>query len=90
MKCGKYYTNAPKPRYRNDTILTALLLYTHLENYRRVARLLHVNHQTVINWHVKYGSLISSLLDMDDVYKLSLGQRVAELLEKDKTEGGLI
>ena len=86
LKCGGHYTNAPKPRYRADTIRVALVLYSHVENYRRVARLLNVNHQTVINWHQKYGNIISSLLDTDNPLELGLSQRVARLLEKDTRE----
>ena len=83
LKCMYHYTNAPKQTYRDDTIRIALVLYYNIGSYRRVGRLLGVNHQTVINWHVKWGTLISSLLDKKNPDQLSLSQRVARLLEMD-------
>jgi len=49
--CGRTYTPAPK-QHGYDLILRrqALKLYVDGMNFRRIARHLEVNHQTVINW----------------------------------------
>jgi transposase-like protein len=80
MRCKRDYTNAPKPSYRADTVRMALVLYYNLGSYRRVGRLLGVNHQTIINWHVKWGTLISSLLDTKNPPEISFTQRVERVL----------
>jgi hypothetical protein len=80
MKCKRVYTNAPKQSYRADTVRMALILYYNLGSYRRVGQLLGVNHQTIINWHVKWGSLISSLLDRKNPPEISFNQRVGRVL----------
>lgn len=49
--CGKRYTPTPKPTgYATDLRTQALKMYVDGLNFRRIARLLGVHHQTVINW----------------------------------------
>ena len=49
--CGYRYTPTPKGTgYASDLRTQALKLYVDGLNFRRIARLLGVHHQTVINW----------------------------------------
>ena len=49
--CGKRYTPSPKiAGYTTDMRVQALKMYVDGLNFRRIARLLGVHHQTVINW----------------------------------------
>jgi predicted Zn finger-like uncharacterized protein len=49
--CGKRYTAQPKPKGYSPELRThALKLYVDGLNFRRIARVLDVHHQTVINW----------------------------------------
>lgn len=49
--CGYRYTPTPKVAgYAPDVRTQALKLYVDGLNFRRIARLLGVHHQTVINW----------------------------------------
>ena len=49
--CGRTYTPAPKTRgYDLALRRQALKLYVDGMNFRRIARHLSVNHQTIINW----------------------------------------
>jgi transposase-like protein len=49
--CGYRYTPATKPLgYAEDVRRQALKMYVDGLNFRRIARLLGVHHQSVINW----------------------------------------
>ncbi len=49
--CGYRYTPTPKPAgYAADVRTQALNMYVDGLNFRRIARLLGIHHQTVINW----------------------------------------
>jgi transposase-like protein len=49
--CRRQYTPAPRPLgYDEETKLTALKLYLEGNGFRRIGRLLSVNHQSVVNW----------------------------------------
>ncbi len=49
--CGKRYTPQPKAHgYPADLRTQAVQLYVDGLNFRRIARILGVHHQTVINW----------------------------------------
>lgn len=49
--CGHRYTPTPKPHgYSAELRTQALKLYVDGLNFRRIARVLGVHHQTVINW----------------------------------------
>lgn len=50
-QCQRRYTPEPKPSGYGDEIRQqAVRLYVDGMNFRRIARYLKVNHQTVINW----------------------------------------
>src|SRR5438045_5834151 len=49
--CQRHYTPEPKEQgYEEDVRQRAVQLYVDGMNFRRIARHLKVNHQTVINW----------------------------------------
>lgn len=49
--CHRTYTIQPKRKgYSQDTRHMALKMYVEGNNFRRIARLLQVSHQTVVNW----------------------------------------
>ena len=51
QECRRQYTPAPRPLgYDDGTKLTALKLYLEGNGFRRIGRLLGVNHQSVVNW----------------------------------------
>jgi transposase-like protein len=54
-ECQRVYTPEPKPLgYPEETKLEAVRLYLEGTNFRRIGRLLGVNHQSVINWVNSY------------------------------------
>jgi transposase-like protein len=49
--CRRQYTPAPRPLgYDDKTKETALKLYLEGNGFRRIGRILSVNHQSVVNW----------------------------------------
>jgi transposase-like protein len=49
--CARFYTPDPKPLgYPDETKREAVRLYLEGTNFRRIGRILSVNHQSVINW----------------------------------------
>ncbi len=49
--CGKRYTPNAKPQgYADELRAQALIYYVDGLNFRRIAHLLGIHHQTVINW----------------------------------------
>jgi transposase-like protein len=49
--CGKTSTPEPKGRgYAADVREKAVRMYVEGNNFRRIGRLLNVNHQSVVNW----------------------------------------
>lgn len=49
--CARFYTPDPKPLgYPAETKREAVRLYLEGTNFRRIGRILSVNHQTVVNW----------------------------------------
>jgi transposase-like protein len=49
--CRKTYTVEPKPRgYAEEVREKAVRMYVEGNNFRRIGRLLGVNHQSVVNW----------------------------------------
>ena len=49
--CQRIYTPAPKPLgYPEETKREAVRLYLEGTNFRRIGRILNVNHQSVVNW----------------------------------------
>lgn len=59
--CGKRYTPEPKDiGYPDDMRQRAVQLYSDGMNFRRIARHLGINHQTVINWVNAYTAALPS------------------------------
>jgi transposase-like protein len=57
--CGKTYTPEPKNQvYSEDVREKAVRLYVEGNNFRRIGRLLNVNHQSVVNRIKAYHSKI--------------------------------
>jgi hypothetical protein len=53
--CQRIYTPDPKPLgYPDETKREAVRLYLEGTNFRRVGRILSVNHQSVVNWVNSY------------------------------------
>lgn len=51
QECRRQYTPAPRPLGYDDTTKeVALKLYLEGNGFRRIGRLLSVNHQSVVNW----------------------------------------
>jgi transposase-like protein len=51
QQCRRQYTPAPRPLgYDDETKQMALKLYLEGNGFRRIGRLLSVNHQSVVNW----------------------------------------
>ncbi|MCA1565720.1 MAG: hypothetical protein LC803_08805 [Acidobacteria bacterium] len=49
--CVRFYTPEPKPLgYPEETKREAVRLYLEGTNFRRIGRILSVNHQSVVNW----------------------------------------
>ncbi len=49
--CARFYTPDPKPLgYPQETKREAVRLYLEGTNFRRIGRILSVNHQSVVNW----------------------------------------
>jgi transposase-like protein len=54
-ECQRIYTPEPKPLgYADETKREAVRLYLEGTNFRRIGRVLGVNHQSVINWVNSY------------------------------------
>lgn len=61
--CGKTYTVEPKPRgYAEAVREKAIRMYVEGNNFRRIGRLLGVNHQSVVNWVNAYQANIQDSL----------------------------
>ncbi|HEX8608387.1 MAG TPA: IS1 family transposase [Pedobacter sp.] len=60
QECGRTYTPEPKPQgYAEEVREKAVRMYVEGINFRRIGRLLAVNHQSVVNWVNLYHSKIS-------------------------------
>jgi len=54
-RCQRIYTPEPKPLgYPEETRREAVRLYLEGTNFRRIGRVLGVNHQSVVNWVNSY------------------------------------
>ncbi|MET0753062.1 MAG: IS1 family transposase [Pyrinomonadaceae bacterium] len=64
-ECGKTYTFEPKPRgYSEEVREKAVRLYVEGNNFRRIGRLLAVNHQSVVNWVNAYHAKVKDRADL--------------------------
>ena len=63
--CGKTYTPKPKKQgYSEEVREKAVRLYVEGNNFRRIGRLLGVNHQSVVNWVNAYSEKIKDKADL--------------------------
>jgi transposase-like protein len=77
-ECQRIYTPEPKPLgYPEETRREAVRLYLEGTNFRRIGRVLGVNHQSVVNWvnayHTSLPAAEQSLaapetLEMDELF----------------------
>ena len=75
--CGKKYTPSPKEQgYSQEVRAKAIRMYIDGINFRRIGRLLNVNHQSVINWVNAYATSLPEAptpeevetVEMDELY----------------------
>jgi len=65
--CGRRYTPEPKaPGYSDDLRRQAVEWYVDGLNFRRIARHLHVHHQTIINWINGYAASVPETPPLPD------------------------
>ena len=63
--CGRTSTIAPKPRgYAEEVREKAVRMYVEGNNFRRIGRLLNVNHQSVVNWVNSYHAKVKDKADL--------------------------
>jgi transposase-like protein len=77
-ECRRVYTPEPKPLgYPDQTKREAVRLYLEGTNFRRIGRLLSVNHQSVVNWVNAYHASLPAAeqpvprpetLEMDELF----------------------
>ncbi|MBV9956877.1 MAG: IS1 family transposase [Acidobacteria bacterium] len=77
-ECQRVYTPEPKPLgYPEETRREAVRLYLEGTNFRRIGRVLEVNHQSVVNWINSYHAALPEAsqavdkpetLEMDELF----------------------
>ena len=77
-ECQRIYTPSPKPLgYPEETKREAVRLYLEGTNFRRIGRILSVNHQSVVNWVNSYHASLPAAapsagkpetLEMDELF----------------------
>jgi transposase-like protein len=77
-ECQRIYTPEPKPLgYPEETKREAVRLYLEGTNFRRIGRILSVNHQSVVNWVNSYHASLPAAeqavtrpetLEMDELF----------------------
>ena len=77
-ECQRLYTPEPKPLgYPDETKREAVRLYLEGTNFRRIGRVLGVNHQSVVNWVNAYHAALPAAelsvaapetLEMDELF----------------------
>lgn len=77
-ECQRIYTPEPKPLgYPEETKREAVRLYLEGTNFRRIGRVLGVNHQSVVNWVNSYHASLPApeqavaapeTLEMDELF----------------------
>lgn len=89
QECRRQHTPAPRPLgYDDKTKEAALKLYLEGNGFRRIGRLLSVNHQSIVNWvntfHTQLGAKKLALpvprrvstLDMDELFTFIEAKKV--------------
>ncbi len=77
-ECGKTYTpEAKRQGYSEEVREKAVRMYVEGNNFRRIGRLLNVNHQSVVNWVNAYHEKIKDtaavppqtpIIEMDELW----------------------
>lgn len=81
--CGKKYTPCPKEQgYSQELRAKAIRMYVDGLNFRRIGRLLNVNHQSVINWVNAYASRLPEAPTPDDVEIVEMDELYTFIGEK--------
>ncbi|MBA2607036.1 MAG: IS1 family transposase [Acidobacteria bacterium] len=85
--CGGTYTIEPKPHgYSKEVREKAVRMYVEGNNFRRIGRLLGVNHQSVVNWVTAYHEKIkqsaavpkkTQTIEMDELWSF-VGEKKTE------------
>jgi len=85
--CGKTTTPEPKERgYSEQVREKAVRMYVEGNNFRRIGRLLDVNHQSVVNWINAYHEKVkeraalpvsTSIVEMDELWSF-VGEKKTE------------
>jgi hypothetical protein len=96
--CRRQHTPAPRPLgYDAQTKAMALKLYLEGNGFRRIGRLLKVNHQSVVNWVNAYHAQLrmkkspapvpgtSATLEMDELFTFVGAKKSAHLLSPSLT-----
>ena len=79
QQCGKTYTPVAKQQgYAEEVKEKAVRMYVEGINFRRIGRLLCVNHQSVVNWVNQYQAKISGRA------KEKVAQTNTETIEMDE------
>lgn len=99
QECRRQYTPAPRPLgYDDKTKEAALKLYLEGNGFRRIGRLLSVNHQSVVNWVNAFHTQLRakklalpvpgrvSTLEMDELFTF-IGTKKSRLLSSPSLIG---
>lgn len=94
--CRRIYTPHPKPLgYPDDTKREAVRLYLEGINFRRIGRILSVNHQSVINWINAYHAALPTAerptakpqtLEMDELFTFVGSKKVRPTSSRSSKE----
>jgi transposase-like protein len=95
-ECQRVYTPQPKPLgYPEETKREAVRLYLEGTNFRRIGRLLSVNHQSVVNWVNAYHAALPAseqpvpqpeTLEMDELFTFVGSKKRQPISSRSLTE----
>src|ERR1044071_409713 len=95
-ECQRIYTPEPKPLgYPEETKREAVRLYLEGTNFRRIGRILSVNHQSVVNWVNAYHASLPPAgtsrpppepLEMDELFTF-VGSKKGKLTSSPSSSG---
>ena len=95
-ECQRIYTPEPKPLgYPDETKREAVRLYLEGTNFRRIGRVLGVNHQSVVNWVNAYHASLPAAgqsvaapetLEMDELFTF-VGSKKGRLTSSPSSKG---
>ena len=85
--CHVTYTLEPKkPGYSEEVREKAVRLYVEGNNFRRIGRLLNVNHQSVVNWVNAYHEKVKEKAVVPSASKTIEMDELWTFVEKKKTK----